>query len=126
VAPVTDGNSAAPLDGRIIAYRIVKFAVIVLLCAGAVKLFVLDTVLVRTDQMEPALADGDRVLGDYTAKEHVSKSYNLYSEPTHRELEQAARDAVRERIDRKLYLDADRLADALAGSGKPRSAASGQ
>jgi signal peptidase I len=62
VAPVTDGNSATPLDGRIIAYRIVKFAVIVLLCAGAVKLFVLDTVLVRTDQMEPALADGDRVL----------------------------------------------------------------
>ncbi len=72
------------------------------------------------------IADGDRVLGDYTAKEHVSKSYNLYSEPTHQELEQAARDAVRERIDWKLYLDADRLADALAGSGKPPAAASGQ
>jgi signal peptidase I len=62
VAPATDGNSAAPIDGRIIAYRIVKFTVLVLLCAAAVKLFVLDTVLVRTDQMEPAIQGGDRVL----------------------------------------------------------------
>lgn len=62
MAPVVNGKRAAPLDGRVITYRIVKFAVIVLLCAAAIKLFVLDTVLVRTDQMEPALADGDRVL----------------------------------------------------------------
>lgn len=64
-----------------------------------------------------SIADGDRVLGDYTAKAHVSKSYSLYSEPTHRELEQAARAAVRQRIDQKLYRDADRLAQAIASSG---------
>lgn len=69
---------------------------------------------------------GDRVLGDYTAKEHVSKSYNLYSEPTHQQLEQAALDAVRERIDQKLDLDAERLAKAAADSGKPPVERSGQ
>src|ERR1700730_6086205 len=64
-----------------------------------------------------SIVDGDRVLGDYTAKVHVSKSYSLYSEPTHKEVEQAARAAVREKIDQKLYRDADRLAQAVAGSG---------
>jgi hypothetical protein len=66
-----------------------------------------------------SILDGDRILGDYTAKAHVSKSYSLYSQPTHRELEQAARAAVRQRIDQKLYRDADRLAQAVASSGKP-------
>jgi hypothetical protein len=64
-----------------------------------------------------SIVDGDRVLGDYTAEAHVSKSYSLYSEPTHRALEQAARAAVRQTIDQKLYRDADRLAQAVAGSG---------
>jgi hypothetical protein len=64
-----------------------------------------------------SIVDGDRVLGDYTAKVHVSKSYSLYSEPTHKEVEQAARVAVRDKIDQKLYRDADRLAQAVAGSG---------
>jgi len=64
-----------------------------------------------------SIVDGDKVLGDYTAKVHVSKSYSLYSEPTHREVEQAARAAVREKIDQKLYRDAERLAQAVAGSG---------
>jgi hypothetical protein len=58
--------------------------------------------------------DGDRIVGDYTAKAHVSKSYNLYSEPKHSELERAAREAVRDRIDQKLYEDADRVARAVA------------
>jgi len=58
---------------------------------------------------------GDKAIADYTAKAHVSKSYNLYSEPKHSELERAARDAVRERIDQKLYGDADRIARAVAG-----------
>jgi hypothetical protein len=70
-----------------------------------------------------SITDGDRVLGDYTAKVHVSKSYSLYSEPTHRAVEQAARAAVREKIDQKLYRDADRLAEALAGSGPPAAPA---
>jgi hypothetical protein len=47
---------------------------------------------------------------------HVSKSYSLYSEPTHKEVEEAARAAVREKIDQKLYRDADRLTQAVAGS----------
>jgi hypothetical protein len=66
-----------------------------------------------------SIVDGDRILGDYTAKAYVSKSYSLYSEPTHAELERAARAAVRERIDQKLYRDANRLAHAAAGPGRP-------
>jgi hypothetical protein len=53
---------------------------------------------------------GDTVLGAYTAKAHVSKSYSLYAEPTHRELEQAARTEVRDKIDQRLDRDADRIA----------------
>jgi hypothetical protein len=69
-----------------------------------------------------SIVDGDRILGDYTAKAYVSKSYTLYSEPTHAELERAARAAVRERIDQKLYRDAKRLAQAAAGSAPPSAA----
>jgi hypothetical protein len=54
-------------------------------------------------------ADG-KVIGDYNRRAYVSKSYSLYAEPTHRELEQAARNAVREKIDQSLYADAGRLA----------------
>ena len=67
-----------------------------------------------------SIVEGDRVLGDYTAKAHVTKSYSLYSEPTHQELERAARIAVRDRIDEKLYRDAAQLATAVAA---PSSAA---
>jgi len=59
------------------------------------------------------ITEGKRVIADYTAKAHISKSYNLYAEPKHSELERAARDAVRERIDQKLYGDADRVAKAV-------------
>ena len=65
-----------------------------------------------------AITDGDRVIGDYTAKVHVSRSYTLYNEPTHKEVEEAARAAVREKIDQKLYRDEDRLAQAAATSGQ--------
>ena len=57
--------------------------------------------------------EGDRVIGDYTAKTHVSRSFTLYHEPTHREVEDAARAAVREKIDAKLADDAERLAAAV-------------
>src|SRR5271155_5651754 len=73
-----------------------------------------------------SIMDGDKVLGDYTAKAHVSKSYSLYSEPTHAELERAARAAVREKIDQKMYHDADRLAQAVAGAGQAANGAVGQ
>jgi hypothetical protein len=59
------------------------------------------------------ISEGDRVLADYTAKAHVQKSYNLYTEPKHSELERAAREAVRARIEQKLYDDADRVAHAV-------------
>ena len=73
-----------------------------------------------------SISDGDRILGDYTAKEHVSKSYNLYSHPTHKEVDDAARAAVRNRIDQKLYSDEARLADAVASAGKSPTASVGQ
>jgi hypothetical protein len=63
-----------------------------------------------------SIFDGDQVLGDYTAKAFVSKSYTLYSEPTHQELEQAARSRVRQKIEQKLYRDQERLAKAVAGA----------
>jgi len=62
--------------------------------------------------------DGDRVIGDYTAKTHVSRSYTLYHEPTHREVEEAARAAVRDKIDAKLADDAGRIATAVNGPAK--------
>ena len=73
-----------------------------------------------------SISDGDRILGDYTAKEHVSKSYNMYSHPTHKEVDDAARAAVRSRIDQKLYSDEARLADAAARTGKSPTAPVGQ
>jgi len=63
-----------------------------------------------------SIFDGDRVLGDYTAKAFVSKSYTLYSEPTHKELEQAARSGVRKKIEEKLYRDQERLAQEVASA----------
>jgi hypothetical protein len=65
------------------------------------------------------ITDGDRILGDYTAKAYVSKSYTMYSEPTHKELEDGARAEVRERIDEKLYRDQARLAAAMAAGRTP-------
>ncbi len=73
-----------------------------------------------------SISDGDRILGDYTAKEHVSKSYNMYSQPTHKEVDDAARAAVRNRIDQKLYRDEARLADAVASAGKSPNPSVGQ
>lgn len=73
-----------------------------------------------------SVIDGDRILGNYTAKARVSKPYSLYSEPTHEEVDQAARAAVREKIDQKLYQDAERIARAAGGSGESPSAPAGR
>jgi hypothetical protein len=73
-----------------------------------------------------SIADGDRIVGDYTAKVHVSKTYNLYSEPTHQELEREARIAVRERIDKKINQDASRIAQELSSNNTSAKAADGQ
>ena len=61
--------------------------------------------------------DHDRVIGDYTAKTHVSRSYNLYHEPTHHEVEEAARAAVRQKINTQLAQDSQRLGKALERDG---------
>ncbi len=65
--------------------------------------------------------DGDRVIGDYSAKTHVSRSYTLYHEPTHREVEEAARAAVRDKIDANLAQDAERLAAAVRDPPQARA-----
>jgi len=73
-----------------------------------------------------SISAGDTVLGDYTAKEHASKSYSLYSQASHKEVDDAARAAVRQRIDQKLYKDEARLAQAAASAGKSPTASAGQ
>jgi len=52
---------------------------------------------------------GGRLIGDYKAQSRVTKPYSMYSQPTHRELDDAVRVAVREKIDRELYADSARL-----------------
>jgi hypothetical protein len=65
------------------------------------------------------ISQGDKVLGDYTAKVHLSRDYTLYYQPTYVELDHAAKAAVREKIDRQIYHDAGRLAQAAAaGQGR--------
>jgi hypothetical protein len=66
-----------------------------------------------------SITDGDRIIGDYTAKAYVSKQYSMYSEPTHKDLEDAARAEVRERIDQKLYRDEARLRSAFSSGHQP-------
>ena len=73
-----------------------------------------------------SVSAGDIVLGDYTAKEHASKSYNLYLQPTHKEVDDAALAAVRQRIDEKLYKDEARLAQAAARAVKSSTASAGK
>ncbi|MGO9603511.1 MAG: hypothetical protein ACLQAT_08950 [Candidatus Binataceae bacterium] len=71
-----------------------------------------------------SISDGDRLIGDYTARARVTKPYSLYSQPTHRELDDAARAAVRDEIDQKLYRDAARLSASItAPSAEPPGAA---
>ena len=73
-----------------------------------------------------SISSGDTIIGDYTAKEHVSESYNMYSQPTHQQVDDAARAAVRQRIDQKLYSDQARLAQAAASASKSPTASSSQ
>jgi hypothetical protein len=68
-----------------------------------------------------SISSGDTIIGDYTAKEHVSKSYSLYTQASHKEVDDAARVAVRQRLDQKIYADEARLAQAAASA--PKSAA---
>jgi hypothetical protein len=60
---------------------------------------------------------GGHLIGDYKAQSRVTKPYSMYAQPTHRELDDAVRVAVREKIDRELYADSARLA-AAAGQAE--------
>jgi signal peptidase I len=55
-------NANGPIDGRIVAYRAVKWFALVAGTAAIVKFVLFDTILIHTDQMAPTLLDGDRVL----------------------------------------------------------------
>lgn len=69
-----------------------------------------------------SISAGDTIIGDYTAKEHVSKSYSLYTQASHKEVDDAARVAVRQRLDQKIYADEARLAQAAASARKTPTA----
>jgi signal peptidase I len=62
MAAMNNQTVSAPVDGRLMVYRILRFLTVVAVCALAVKVAVLDTVLIRTDQMAPTLLDGDRTI----------------------------------------------------------------
>jgi hypothetical protein len=65
------------------------------------------------------ISQGDKVLGDYTAKVHLTRNYTLYYQPTYIELEHAAKAAVRQKIDEQLYRDSGHLAEEVAaGEGR--------
>ena len=68
-----------------------------------------------------SISSGDTIIADYTAKEHASKSYNIYHDATHAEVDEAARVAVRQRLDQKIYSDEARWAKAVAGAGTPKA-----
>lgn len=69
-----------------------------------------------------SISAGDTIIGDYTAKEHVSKSYSFYTQASHKEIDDAARVAVRQRLDQKIYEDEARLAQAAASARKSPTA----
>lgn len=66
--------------------------------------------------------DGEQVIGDYTAKARVSRSFTIYKEPTHAEVEREARNAVRQKIDDQLQKDAGKLAEAARNPQSAREA----
>jgi hypothetical protein len=73
-----------------------------------------------------SISAGDTIIADYTAKEHASESYNMYHNVTHAEVDEAARAAVRQRIDQKIYSDEARLAKAVASAGKAPTTSAAQ
>lgn len=73
-----------------------------------------------------SISQGNTILADYTAKEHVSKSHNLYHNASHAEVDEAARVAVRQRIDQKIYNDEARLTKAVASATKSPTVSAAQ
>ncbi len=54
--------TTAPIDRRIWIYRQVKRGVLLFLILFIVKIFVIDTIHIATDQMQPTISPGDQVL----------------------------------------------------------------
>jgi hypothetical protein len=57
-----------------------------------------------------SISSAGHPIGDYTAQSRVTRPYSMFSQPTHKELDDAARAAVRQEIDRKLQAEMPRLA----------------
>jgi len=57
-----------------------------------------------------SISNGGEPIGDYTAQTRIARPYGMYSQPTHKELDDAARAAVRQEIDRKLEAEMPKLA----------------
>jgi hypothetical protein len=57
-----------------------------------------------------SIMNGSQPIGDYTAQARITRPYGMYSQPTHKELDDAARAAVRSEIDRKLEAESAHLA----------------
>jgi signal peptidase I len=60
--PPLSGTTDRPPDARIAVYRFARYTVLFLGVVAAVKLAVVDTVVVKTDQMSPTLVQGDRIM----------------------------------------------------------------
>jgi hypothetical protein len=60
--PPLSGSSDRSVDARIGVYRFAKYTVLFLGAVAAIKLAVVDTVVVKTDQMAPTLVQGDRIM----------------------------------------------------------------
>jgi signal peptidase I len=56
------GGHKSPVDARIVVYHFIKYTVLLLGFVLFVKFAVFDTVAIATDQMSPALIQGDRVI----------------------------------------------------------------
>lgn len=66
---------------------------------------------------ELTIRRGDRVLGDYSARTSVTREYNIYGGPTHREVDHQARDQLSAEIERQIIADLPRLSHAVGAGG---------
>lgn len=75
--------NSKPLDSRICIYNIAKFFIFVIIISFFIKFFLFDTFLIDTDQMEPAIKKGDRVivLKLFTIWPFSNMSFSLRNSP---------------------------------------------
>lgn len=81
---MNNGHNRVPhFDIRIILYRTVKRLALIILLALIIKYAFCDTVLIGTDQMTPAIQDGDRVL---LSKIKYASPFKVFFSPRHKDL----------------------------------------